>query len=106
VNKQPLRPSPWAEQLQKLFTTSISITEGTGADSYSVVGSFKEMLIGMRTTGVQIRRIPAGTATDADGVTHSAVDELKEWIVAFLRADVAILRPSWFTVLSGITTAG
>ncbi len=104
---QPLRPTPWASKLQQLFTTSVSTVEGAGKnESFAVVGDFSQMLIGMRTSGIVLRRINDGAAADVAGITHNAVTELKEFIVAYLRADVAILRPTWFSVLSGITAAG
>ncbi len=100
---QPLRPTPWVAQLQQLYTSSVSVTEGAGAESYGVIGDFSQMLFGMRTSGIILRRLPAGQVTDLSGITHNAAAELKEFLVAYLRADVALLRPSWFTLLTGIT---
>ena len=106
LDGQPLQPTPWVAALQRLYTTSVSITEGGGSDeSYGVVGDFSQMLIGMRTTGVVFRRLPAGTVVDNDSVTHNAASELKELLVCHLRADVAIMRPSWFSVLTGLTAS-
>ena len=102
---QPLRPTPWVAQLQQLYTSSVSVTEGAGAESYGVIGDFSQMLFGMRTSGIVLRRLPAGQVTDLSGTTHNAAAELKEFLVAYLRADVAILRPTWFTVMSGVTAS-
>ena len=52
-------------------------------------------------TGVPPYILPAPLAV---GLTWwNATDQLMRHIVAYLRADVALLRPTWFTVLSGIT---
>ncbi len=41
--------------------------------------------------------------TDSAGVTHNAASELKKLIVAYMRADIGVLRPTWLTKLSGVT---
>ena len=98
-----MEPSPWAAALKQFYTTSVSITEGSGNnESFAVVGDFNQLLIAMRTTGVTIRRIPAGQVVDGAGTTHNAPQELKEFIVAYLRADVALLQPMWFSLLIGL----
>ena len=97
--------TPWVSQLKRLYTTSLPITEGTGADSVSIVGDFGQMVLGVRTSGVNIRILDSGTATDSSGITYAAESQLMRLIVAYLRMDVAILRPSWFCVLSGITAS-
>ncbi|MBU4270385.1 MAG: phage major capsid protein [Planctomycetes bacterium] len=104
LDGQPLQPTPWVAALQRLYTTSVATDEGGGGnESYGIVGDFSQMLIGMRTSGVVFRRVPAGTVIDEDSETHNAVSQLKEFLVCHLRADVAIMRPSWFTLLTGIT---
>jgi HK97 family phage major capsid protein len=103
---QPLQPTPWASELQRLYTTSVSVTEGNGTnESYSIVGDFSQLLFGMRTSGVQLRRINAGQVADITGTTYNAPAQLMEFLVAYLRADVCVMRPGWFSVLSGITAA-
>ena len=90
-------------QLQARYTTSLPITEGAGTESSMVVGDFSQMLIGMRTRGVTIDVLDAGTAIDANSVTWNAADQVMKLVRAYLRADMALLRPTWFTVLSGVT---
>jgi HK97 family phage major capsid protein len=102
---QPLRMTPWVEKLQQFFTTSVNTVEGSGADSFAVVGDFGQMLIGMRTSGIVLRRINGGAAADILGTTLTAPDMFLEFICCYLRADIVLLRPTWFTVLSGITSA-
>lgn len=102
---QPLNPTPWAGDLRRLSTTSLPADEGGGSnESVSIIGDFSQVLVGMRTTGVNIRILDSGQVSDANE-THNATSQLKKIIVAHLRADVALLRPSWMTVLSGITAA-
>ena len=100
---QPLRPTPWVAALKRLHTTSIDSDLGSGAESWGVIGDFRQMVIGMRTSGVTIRVINAGTVIDADSVTHNAVSELKFFLVAHMRCDMALLRPTWFCKMTGIT---
>ena len=103
---QPLQPTPWAAALRRAATTSLPTDLGAGSnESESVVGDFSQCLVGMRTTGINIRVLDAGEIDDVDGFTHNAASQLKKLIVCYMRADVALLRPSWFTVLDGITAA-
>lgn len=101
---QPLRPTPWASQLRPLSTTSFSITEG-GAGSSMAIGDFSQMILGMRTSGVRLEVFRDGSVTDGSSVTHNALAEMKVHIRAYLRADVAVMRPTWFTKLTGVTAA-
>ena len=101
---QPLQPTPWASKLQRQMTTSLLTTEGGGgAESSMVVGHFPECVVGMRTTGVKLEVFNTGSATTAASVTESALDQMLVFVRAYLRADVAVLRPDHFTVLSGVT---
>jgi HK97 family phage major capsid protein len=99
---QPLRPTPWASQLRPLSSTSFPIE--TGATSM-IVGDFSQVLIGMRTSGVRIEMFRSGTTTDVGGTSRNAVSEMMVHIRAYMRADVAVMRPSWFTKLTGVTAA-
>jgi len=100
---QPLNPTPWARDLSRFSTTSLPVDEGGGNnESVSIVGDFSQVLVGMRTRGVVIRVMDQGSVSDGT-ITHNASSELKKLIVAHLRCDVALLRPNWMTVLSGIT---
>ena len=101
---QPLRPTPWASDLRRFSTTSISTTEGGGSnESYMLIGDFRQCLVGMRTTGVNIEVLREGTVSDSSGDEWNATTQLLRHVRAYMRLDVALLRPSWFTVLSGVT---
>jgi HK97 family phage major capsid protein len=103
---QPLQPTPRVQKLRRYSTTSLPINEGGGTDeSVSVVGDFSQLVVGMRTRGITIRVLDAGTVTDSVGDSINANTQLMRHIVAYVRADVAVLRPSWFTVMDGITSA-
>jgi HK97 family phage major capsid protein len=91
---QPLQPTPMVSQLKPFHTTSLE--EGT-----SIVGDFRQMLFGMRTSGIRFQVTQAGN--DEDG--SPLVDSLKLQVVAYVRMDVCILRPGWFSVLKGISEA-
>ena len=101
---QPLRPTPWAADLRRFSTTSISTSEGGGSnESYMLVGDFRQCLVGMRTSGINLEVLREGTVTDAAGDSWNATTQLLRHVRAFMRVDVALLRPTWFTVLSGVT---
>lgn len=101
-NTPLMLPSRVAE-LQQFETTSIDTTEGGGSnEAYGIVGDFSQVLIGMRSQ-IEIRIAPDGTATDAASTTWNATTQLLRHFVAFMRVDVALLQPTFFTVLTGIT---
>jgi HK97 family phage major capsid protein len=103
---QPLRPTPFAAQVKRFHTTSFPINGGEGSNQSSmIVGDFSQMVIGMRTTGVTIRVLESGMFVDSAGVTWDAATSLQRLVVAHLRADVAILRPTFFSALTGVTAA-
>jgi HK97 family phage major capsid protein len=103
ADDQPLQPTPWAGALQKLMTTSLPTTEGGGAASIGIIGDFSQLLFGMRTEGLRIEVLREGQITDDAAETHNATSDLKVILRAYLRADMVVLRPSWFTLLDGIT---
>ena len=76
---------------------------GGSNESYSIVGDFSQLAFGMRTKGVVVRVLDSGTVTDGNSDSWNATSQLMRHVVVYLRADVAILRPTWFTVLTGIT---
>lgn len=100
---QPLQPPPWVQSLTRLHTTSLRTTLGAGAESEAIIGDFSQLLFAMRTSGIQIRILDAGTIVDSDGTTFNAASQLGKLVVAYMRADVAPVRPTWFSYLSGIT---
>lgn len=103
TTNQPLRPTPWAGELRKLSTTKLPTTDGGGSnESTMTIGDFSQLLIGMRTSGVEIRILPAGTVTDSAGDSYNAVSQLMRHIVAHIRADVVCLRPGFFSKLTGV----
>ncbi|MCH2210092.1 MAG: phage major capsid protein [Fuerstiella sp.] len=104
TTNQPLMPTPRVAQLRRLSTTALPITEGGSSDeSVSIVGDFSQLAFGMRTRSVVVRILDAGTATDSSGDSWNANTQLMRHIVAYMRADVAVLRPTFFTALTGIT---
>ena len=103
---QPLQPTPWAAAVRRLTTTSLPSTEGGGSnESASLVGDFSQCIIGVRTSGAVIQILDSGQVTDGSNKTHNAASQMKKLIRAYMRADVALLRPTWFTKLEGITAA-
>jgi HK97 family phage major capsid protein len=92
---QPFIGSPWMQAVRKFYTNSLSGTH--------VFGDFSQLIFGMRTSGVSIRILDSGAAIDASGATIDAASSLQKLIVAYLRADVGVMRPSWFSVFTGVT---
>ncbi len=102
TTNQPLMPTPRVAKLKRFSTTALPENEG-GSEAVSIVGDFSQLVFGMRTNSVNIRILEAGTVTDGSGDTWNAASQLLKHIVCYVRADVALLRPTWFTVLTGIT---
>jgi HK97 family phage major capsid protein len=102
TTNQPLMPTPRVAKLKRFSTTALPENEGS-SEAVSIVGDFSQLVFGMRTNSVNIRILEAGTVTDDSGDTWNAASQLLKHIVCYIRADVALLRPTWFTVLSGIT---
>jgi len=101
---QPLQMTPRVSQLRRYSTETLPSDEGGGSDeAVSIVGHFPQLVFGMRTNSAIVRILDSGTVTDASSDTWNANTQLLKHIVVYLRADVALLRPSWFTVLTGIT---
>lgn len=99
-DNSPLMPTPWASQLQRFHTTSL---EANGSSEYDmVVGQFGEMLLAFRAGGIRLQVLQEGSASDGSK-TWNATSQMLVWIRAHVQVDVAILRPSHFSVLSGVT---
>lgn len=102
---QPLMAPKIVADMKSFTTTALPKTEGGGgAESSAIIGHFPSLVFGMRTSGVQIQILDSGTANDGTDDWNAAT-QLMKFIRVYLRADVALLRPSWFSVLSGITSA-
>ena len=97
----PLEPTPWVRQLQRLFTTNLAVA--SSPEQYNmVVGDFRECLVGMRTSGVVIDVLDQGQVTDSDSVSWNATTQFMRFVRARIRVDALLMRPTWFTVLSGV----
>ncbi len=74
-----------------------NLTQGTSTDaSEAYVGDFTKLLIGVRTElALEISR------EAADG-TGSAFGNLQVWVRCYMRADVAVMRPTAFGVVTGV----
>lgn len=95
---QPLRPPASFEALRKLVTNQVpvNLTKGTATNaSVAFVGAFSELLIGARTN----------LTIEASRQAGDAFGKLQVLVRAYLRADVAVMRPEWFTVVDGIIPA-
>jgi HK97 family phage major capsid protein len=99
-DKTPLQPTPWASQLKRYFTTNLSPT-GSPLTSYQVIGDFREVLVGARTSGVIIDVIDSGAVTDSAGTSWNATSQFLRHIRARVRVDVCVMRPGFFAVLEG-----
>lgn len=103
---QPLMAPKIVADMQSFTTTALPRTEGGGgAESSAIIGHFPSLAFGMRTSGVVVQILDSGSVTDSDGDEWNAATQMMRLIRIYLRADVALLRPSWFSVLSGITSA-
>ena len=101
TTNQPMLPTPRVAKLQRYSTTALPTDEGS-SESVSIVGDFTQLAFGMRTSGVNVRILDSGTVNDGTN-DWNATSQLLRHIVCYMRADVAVLRPGFFTALTGIT---
>ncbi len=97
TTNQPLNKPGWVRGLRPFSTTSLSTANG-------IIGDFSQILVGVRRN-IGIRVVDAGTITDTNSETHNMLAQMKRLLFAYLRVDVACVRPPFFTKLTGITTA-
>lgn len=96
---QPLKPPASWEKMGKLVSNQIPInlTKGTATNaSEAYVGQFDQLIIGMMSP------IRVDVSKEANDSRSSAFKNLQVFVRAFLRADMLLMRPSWFCVLDGI----
>lgn len=98
---QPLRPTPGAAALRQFQTTSLPTDLGSGSASEMIVGDLSQVIVGVRT-GASVRFLPAGSVNDGSGNTINAASDFAVLIAVHLRVDVAVIRPSWITVVNGV----
>ena len=102
---QPLMPTPWASQLNRLSTTSLPTDQGENNDeSQGVIGDFSQVLIGTMG-GVRFQTFDGGHVTDDKGKEVNAVSQWMRHLRMIMRLDSVLLRPTLVTKLSGIKTA-
>jgi HK97 family phage major capsid protein len=97
ANDHYLEPTASFAALNKLYTAQIPTNLGGGTnESLAFVGDFSQMWIGIRT------QFTIEASREAGDSTGSAFGNLQVWLRGYVRADVAIVRPKFFCVLSGI----
>ncbi len=99
TTNQPLRPPPSVEGIRRLVTAQIpeNLTQGTSSVASEVyVGQWNELLIGMR------QRIIIEASKEASDATDSAFRQLQLHLRAYLRADIAVMQPAHFVVITGV----
>lgn len=91
---QPLRPPASWSGIARLVTAKVptNLTHGTATNaSVALVGDFSQAVIGLRTNvTVEVDRLGSGFQNLTVGVR------------AYLRADVAVIRPQHFVMIRGI----
>jgi HK97 family phage major capsid protein len=101
---QPLRPTPNYQSIKnagRVYIANGIPTAGSPAESYSVVGDFKQVLFGMQQNLVlEISR--EGSYVNADGTTGNAFANGQILIRGMIMADVAVLRPTFFAQVNNI----
>jgi HK97 family phage major capsid protein len=95
----PLTPPASYAGLQKFVSKQISdaMTQGSSSvASASIVGDFTQICLGLAPSEGGQRGIRIDVSRDV------AFTTMELYIRAYLRCDVVILRPAWFTVIKGI----
>jgi HK97 family phage major capsid protein len=94
-DKTQLTPPHEVQAISRLVSNQVpnTLTVGTSSNcSEAYVGDFRQLVIGVRPT----LRVRFETSTDL------GLGSLQVVMVAWIRADVALMQPSHFTVVSGI----
>lgn len=95
----PLRAPRSYEHLRKYVTNQVSVTSEHGnADNASeiFVGDWTQLLWGVKT---ELQIETSRVASDSAG---SAFENLQVWVRAYLRADIHLARPGFFSVVKGV----
>jgi HK97 family phage major capsid protein len=95
----PLTPPASYAALSKYVTKQIpdTLIHGTSTvASAAIVGNFSQIVMGLAPSEGGLRGIRIDVSREA------AFDTLELLIRAYIRADIAILRPRWFTTIKGI----
>lgn len=106
-DKTPLQAPEWVSKLRRHTTTSIPVNGGVSPHSTSMfVGDFSQMVFGFRMGGMRFQVFDQGTARDLSSSPErdiNAMSDLAYWIRGYIRVDVGLLRPKWFTRCTGVT---
>ncbi len=96
---QPMRQTDMVAAAKKFVTNQIpnNLTHGTASTASDVfVGQWDQCMIGART-----EMIIEATRVGGDS-SGSAMSNLQYWIRAYLRADIQLIHPKAFNVLTGV----
>jgi HK97 family phage major capsid protein len=96
TTNQPLQPPPSVAGIRRLVTNQIPDNLGAGSDSEVYIGDWTQLLVGMRTD-MRIDATEVGAKSDG-----SAFTDLKVYVRAYLRADIAVAQPKHFVVETGV----
>ena len=99
---QPLQPTPWASQLRRMSTTSLEATAGSTS---MVIGDFSQVILGVKPSGMRFEIFREGVASDENGDEYNAISQMLVWLRAYIRMDTAIIKPQFFTKLTGVTNS-
>lgn len=105
-DETPLQPIDVWQQLTKVVSNQVSDVLDTGSPvtqtgSAAFVGEFPFLAVGLRST-LRLEVAREGSY-DISGTHYSSFQKDQTLFRAVLRADVQLLQPSAFTVMSGIT---
>lgn len=97
-DKTTLKPPQEYVDMRKFSTTQASITLGAGAnESMVMLGDFSQGVLAVRTN-ITVEATRVGAQGD-----NSAFTDLQVWLRAYIRADVAAIRPAFFSKITGVT---
>ncbi len=95
---QPLNPPVFLSGLRQLVSNQLpnTLTQGSNSDNSEIyVGDFSQLLIGVRPSiGVQVQRL-----------TERFADNMQIGLLAYLRADIQLMHPQAFVVVTGVRAA-
>lgn len=98
----PLVMPDWLKSMRCLMTTNLVELSDSPDTYYSIVGSFRDVILGVRSSGLQVELLRTGSAVDGGGNTFNALTGLGMFIRCYMRMDCCCLYPAHLNVLSGI----
>ena len=105
TTNQPLNEPRLVSEMQHYVASALPITDGDGGnESTMVIGPFDQAIMFIKQRP-QIEVLREGQLTDTDSETLNLITQDALVLRCTMRCALAIIRPTWFAKLTGVTSA-